>query len=149
MEKLVSGSSPVSGQYQVPSRLEDLTDAKRPILEAAGKAGYLEEDLTAINLALEEALTNAIRHGNREDTAKAVFVEFEIDGQEIRFSVRDEGNGFDVAGLPDARSPSGKRKPCGRGVFLLRAYMDEVLYNEKGNRVTLARRKRPGTAEPG
>ena len=143
------GLSPVSGQYQVPSRLEDLTDAKRPILEAAGTLGYGDEDLEAVNLALVEALTNAIRHGNRRDPAKSVFVEFDIDGQEIRISVRDEGEGFDVAGLPDARSPSGKRKPSGRGVFLLRAYMDEVNYNEKGNSVTLVKKRKSGADEPG
>jgi serine/threonine-protein kinase RsbW len=148
MEKLMPGPPPVSGRYQVPSRLGDLTEAKRPLLEAAGKLGYPEEDLAAVNLALEEALTNAIRHGNREDPAKNVHVEFQVDGGEIRFSVQDEGNGFDVAGLADARSTPQKNKPSGRGVFLLRAYMDRVLYNDKGNRVTLVRRRRPGPAAP-
>ena len=84
----------------------------------------------AIELALREALANAVLHGNREDSKKKVHVRFECDDNVgVSLVVRDEGPGFDPAGVPDPLAPENLMKTSGRGIFLIRSFMDEVEIN--------------------
>jgi serine/threonine-protein kinase RsbW len=129
------------GAMRLKSRIQEITAAKVPILTAAAEAGFDEREQDAINLALEEALANAIRHGNRDDAGKSIFVDYAVSPQDVRVTIRDEGDGFDPDNLPDPRQPGHQRRPSGRGILLLRTYMDEVLYNEKGNEVLLIKKK--------
>src|SRR5205823_6004863 len=116
-----------------------------------------------VGIALEEALLNAIYHGNlevssdlRQDGGDAyqrlaarrreeepysprrVRVRARLDGGQVRFVIRDEGPGFDVSKLPDPADPVNLLKLSGRGVLLIRTFMDEVAYNDRGNEVTMA-----------
>lgn len=119
-----------------------LADAKRPeeeILRAVAEAGYHEEDIFAIKLALEEAMTNAVRHGNRNDPCKHVRVAYRVTPRETTIVVRDEGRGFMPDEVPDPTLPENIERPCGRGIMLMRAYMTRVEYSPGGNEVILVK----------
>ncbi|MGI9518308.1 MAG: response regulator [Pirellulaceae bacterium] len=120
-----------------------------------------------ISMALEEALTNAICHGNLEVDSRLkdqedicafenlvterqdcepfcqrrVRVKAEFSPEQIVFQINDEGPGFDVSSLPDPTAPENIMKPSGRGLLLIRTFMDEVSHNETGNRITLVKRR--------
>lgn len=95
--------------------------------------GFNEDDAFAIHLALEEALHNAVDHGNDGDASKHVTVECTITSEKFDISVSDEGSGFKPDILPDPRIQENLYKCSGRGVLLMRAYMDVVEYNDRGN----------------
>ncbi len=88
-------------------------------------------------VGLTEALSNAMLYGNAHDPSQNVRLEVRIVGGRLRATVRDQGNGFDPAAVPDPTRPENLTRPCGRGLFLMRQLLDEVFYNERGNEVTL------------
>jgi serine/threonine-protein kinase RsbW len=106
---------------------------------ALAAAGYSERALLEVGLALEEALVNALKHGNRGDARKHVCVQWEVSARRALLAVEDQGHGFDPAGVPDPLAPENRRKPSGRGVLLMRHCLSWVRFNERGNRVTLCK----------
>jgi serine/threonine-protein kinase RsbW len=96
-----------------------------------------DRDVFAIQLALEETLTNAIRHGNKEDQRKLVHFECEIDRFRFWAKIRDEGDGFCMEEVPDPTDDENLAACGGRGLLLIRAYMTDVCYSPPGNCVTL------------
>ncbi len=104
-------------------------------------AGFASRDVFAARLALEEAVVNAIKHGHQGDTSKPVRVSYAVDAEQVLLTVEDEGPGFHPDDVPDPLDPENLERACGRGVFLMRHYMTWVKYNERGNRVTLCRRR--------
>lgn len=137
------------GKLVLPSLLEEIRRAEDAVLGAAAACGYGEHDRFAIQLALEEAISNAIRHGNCCDPCKRVIVEYLVDPDAIRISIEDEGGGFRPDTVPDPTRDENLDKPYGRGVMLMRVYMSEIHYNPSGNRVTMIRRRTRGSQEPG
>jgi serine/threonine-protein kinase RsbW len=121
------------------SRLSDMRKACRQILGDVEGSGYGTDDVFAIHLAIEEALVNAIKHGNRKDPAKTVTIEYSATPEKFDISVADEGSGFDPAGLPDPRDQKNLHKASGRGVLLMQSYMNLVEYNRSGNRVHMVK----------
>lgn len=122
----------------------DLTAAGRlaeELLRKAEAQGYPESMRFAIRLALEEALSNAIEHGNKFDPNKSVTVVAEVDDDRAAITIADEGDGFDPATVPDPTVDENLEKPCGRGIMLMRAYMDTVKFNKRGNEVCLVKSK--------
>ncbi len=111
------------------------------LLEEVRRCGCGADELFAIRLALEEALANAIKHGNRRDPSKRITVSAELAPEQTAITVADEGEGFDPNVLPDPTADENLEKPCGRGIMLMRAYMDEVAFNEAGNEVRLVKRR--------
>jgi serine/threonine-protein kinase RsbW len=103
--------------------------------------GYSHRDRFALRLALQEAVVNGFRHGNRGDPNKHLWIAFLVGSQEALIQVRDEGAGFDHANLPNPLAKEKPDRPGGRGVFLMRMYTSWMSYNESGNRVTLCRRR--------
>jgi serine/threonine-protein kinase RsbW len=101
-----------------------------------------EQDIFSVRLALEEALVNAIKHGNQMDRSKKVRISyrFVIDRFEIR--IADEGGGFDPDDIPDPTAIENLERPCGRGLMLMRHYMTEVTYNDEGNVVFMVKQFR-------
>lgn len=89
------------------------------------------------HLALDEALVNALRHGNNENCDKLVIVVYLITAEACSFEITDEGEGFNPNNLPDPLDPENLERPAGRGVFLMRHYMNEVIFNNKGNSVRM------------
>jgi serine/threonine-protein kinase RsbW len=105
--------------------------------------GYAKKDLFAVRLALEEALVNAVKHGNRGDPAKEARLRSHVGPEAVSLEVEDEGDGFDPGNVPDPLAPENLERPCGRGVYLIRRYMTWVRYNERGNCVTMCRQRTP------
>jgi len=98
-----------------------------------------ERDIFCIKLALEEALVNAIKHGNQMDRTKKVRICYRLLTDRFECHISDEGPGFDPADVPDPTAVENLERPCGRGLMLMRHYMSEVVYNANGNGVTMAR----------
>jgi len=123
----------------------DLLAAKRPeevILGEAAALGYGENAAFAIKLALEEAVTNAFRHGNKCDPNKHIRVRYSVSRERIVIEVCDEGCGFEPGTVPDPTRPEYIDRPHGRGIMLMRAYLDEVTYSQSGNSVRLVKLNR-------
>jgi serine/threonine-protein kinase RsbW len=100
---------------------------------------YSNDDLFAIHLAMEEAIINAVRHGNKQDPAGNVIIEYDLTPQRVDLWVTDQGKGFDSAHLADPRLGDNVYKTDGRGVLLIRSYMDVVEYNDLGNSVHMTK----------
>ena len=108
---------------------------------------WVEQDVFGVHLAMEEALVNAIAHGNRFDADKHVQITCRISPELVRIEVTDEGDGFDSTAVPDPTSPDRLETPGGRGVMLMRAYMSRVEYDVSGRRVVLEKKRREVTGE--
>lgn len=127
-----------------------LQDAKIPeaeILKCVREHNYRDEDIFAIKLALEEAMTNAVKHGNACDESKGITVRFAVDAERVVIIVRDEGCGFCPENVPDPTSSERITLPNGRGIMLMNAYMDEVRYRADGCEVCLTKRNRAKSSE--
>lgn len=114
------------------------------ILSAASEYGYDDDTIFALRLSVEEALSNAIRHGNRYDVHKKVDIRYSVNSDRIELYVQDEGDGFDPSVVPDPTTPENLESPNGRGIMLMRAYMNQVEYNTRGNRLHLVKRRPSG-----
>lgn len=119
--------------WNLSGKRSAIKDVCQEMLNAARQRAFDEDELFGISLALEEAFMNAIQHGNHNDPNKKIAVESLITSEKIDISITDEGVGFDPEGLPDPRQGDNLYKCSGRGVLLIRAYMDVVEYNERGN----------------
>jgi serine/threonine-protein kinase RsbW len=102
---------------------------------------YPENDRFGMSLALNEALVNAVKHGNHSDPTKRVRVRHQVTAQRALVEVEDEGAGFDPRKVPDPCAPENLEQPGGRGLLLMRSYMTWVRFNPRGNRVTLYKRR--------
>jgi serine/threonine-protein kinase RsbW len=98
-----------------------------------------DQEVFSVRLALEEALVNAIKHGNEMDRSKKVFISYRFVGDRLEVRITDEGKGFDPNDVPDPTAIENLERPCGRGLMLMRYYMTEVQYNETGNSVLMAK----------
>ncbi len=101
-------------------------------------------EIFSIKLALEEALINAIKHGNQMDRAKKVRVQYRVSPDFFEVRVIDEGGGFDPSDVPDPTAVENLERPCGRGLMLMRHYMTNVVYNHSGNCVAMSKVLRNG-----
>jgi serine/threonine-protein kinase RsbW len=106
-----------------------------------------DRDVFSIKLALEEAIVNAIKHGNQLDRSKSVRISYRLHADRFEVQITDEGAGFDPADVPDPTAVENLERPCGRGLMLMRYYMTEVHYNQCGNSVFLRKvfRANPGS----
>jgi serine/threonine-protein kinase RsbW len=109
----------------------------RPILARIADLGYCSQDQFAIRLALEEAISNAYRHGNKCEPDRSITARWAIDNTCAVIYVSDGGSGFNPACVPDPRSAENREKPSGRGIMLMKAYMTEMHFNKQGNELCL------------
>ena len=112
----------------LPSHIEAVADAAAAVTDFVKNCGLTEEAAFGIEMAVREAITNAMVHGNLEDEAKSVEVIFNCHGNKLEVEVKDQGAGFDAASVPDPTDPSNLLKTSGRGIFLMRTFMDDVQY---------------------
>ena len=103
--------------------------------------GWPAKDVFAIHMAMEEAVMNAIKHGNKRDAAKEVHVILKTHEQGLYVKVTDQGDGFDPNDVPDCTADENLEKTSGRGLMLMKSYMDSVKYNQKGNSVEMTKSK--------
>ncbi|MBI4800764.1 MAG: response regulator [Desulfarculus sp.] len=137
-------------QLEVPSRFEFIRELVSQITQSAICVGYAQSDLdNNLKLALVEALTNAMEHGNRWDENRLVRLESDLTSDCLKVTIEDEGVGFDACSLADPTCGEQLLSERGRGVFLMRAIMDEVSFNPAGNCLTLVKRRPPASTPPG
>lgn len=130
-------SSGESFEFTIPTDVEAGQKVQEHILNLVEQFEYGPRQAFGIRLALEEAVVNAIRHGNQFDPEKQVLIEGAVSAERIRISVQDEGPGFALSDVPDPTAEENLDKPSGRGIMLMRTFMTSVEYNEAGNRVTI------------
>ncbi len=126
---------------EIPSELDTIEATVEFVMQRCAPCWATQHERRFnFQVALSEALSNAILYGNRRDPAKRVRVEVTIRGATLIAEITDEGHGFDPSSIPDPRKPENITRPNGRGLFLMRELVDEVRYNARGNSVTLVLR---------
>jgi len=99
----------------------------------------LNIDMKFMRLVLEEAVSNAMEHGNKFDHSKTILIEVEITGSKLMIRVRDRGKGFEHNNVQDPTADEALWKRRGRGIFLMRKIMDEVIFSRNGSEITLVK----------
>lgn len=123
----------------IPSDFSFLSIIVQYLTDVLIRLNFQKEDDIHVKIALLEAITNAMEHGNRKMVEKHVWIDMEITEQKVVFRIRDEGAGFDFKNLPDPTQPENITKLRGRGVFMIYRIMDEVKFNRKGNEITMTK----------
>ena len=122
---------------QLPSKQESITLLENLIEEIADKHHVTEDTFANMMTCLNEALINAIKHGNKMDPEKKVIVNADVEPKRIIWTVTDEGPGFDYNNLPDPTAAENLENLTGRGVFIIKHLADQCVFNAKGNEVEL------------
>ena len=124
------------------STLESVNKAEEMADQVAAQAGFDEDTRSGVAMAVREGMINAILHGNAYAPDKRVNLSFEQNGREMIVTISDEGHGFVPEEVPDPLAPENLLKQSGRGIFLMRAFMDEVRFRklEPGTEITLIKR---------
>ena len=123
-------SDPVEGRHVLRDVLSQLQEHR-----------WVPDDIFGVQLALEEALVNAIKHGNRLDASKCVHVQCKMSTDWPRLQIRDHLPGFDPQDVPDCTHPDRLLVPSGRGIMLMRAYMSCVRFSDRGNVVVMEKER--------
>ncbi len=119
----------------VATRLLEIDSICSVILREMDRHGFTDQSIKQFKICVFEMLTNAILHGNRGDPRKKALVFYKVTHTEVTISVVDEGKGFDYNGVPDPLLPENRTRDHGRGLFLIRHYLDDVVFNAAGNRI--------------
>jgi serine/threonine-protein kinase RsbW len=127
-------------EFELPSAISLMHIVLEYLLKRVEKLGVVKSEQSNLFVALDEAFVNAVKHGNKYDAAKLVRITAEVSKEEARFTIEDEGEGFDVHNIPDPLDPENLFKTSGRGVLFIYNIMDEVKYNERGNRLTMIKK---------
>lgn len=112
--------------YTLESTLETVDSAEQAAGRIAAEAGFGDEDVMKISMAVREAAVNAVLHGNAYDPGKKVTLDFERTSDDLVITIRDQGKGLDLSKVPDPLAPENLLKTSGRGIFIIRSFMDEV-----------------------
>lgn len=125
-------------KIQIPSLTENIRIVESFIDNAKEKYSFDDDIYGNIMIAVTESVNNAIVHGNQSDKGKNVSLSLIFDSSSVKFTIEDEGPGFDYGSLPDPTAPENVEKPGGRGIFLMKNLCDEVNFHEDGKRVELS-----------
>jgi serine/threonine-protein kinase RsbW len=117
-----------------------LNEISKEVINTLKEKGVDEEIIFDIHVGFEEALRNAMIHGNKLSPKKVVTIEVEVTEGMVVISVEDQGEGFDPASLPDPTLDENLLKESGRGVYLMKHLMDEVIYEKDGRKVIMKKR---------
>ncbi len=124
----------------IPNDTAEARDVQERIIGLMEQNAWPMRDCFGVRLSLEEALVNAIKHGNRMDPDKKVYVACELTDDEVKVVIEDQGDGFKVEGVPDPTDDENLEKPSGRGIMLIRSFMTGFRYNDKGNQLTMSKK---------
>lgn len=128
-------------EVRIPSDTAAGLKVQERIVAALEPFEYSDRDIFAVRLSLEEGITNAIRHGNRNAADKQVTIRCDINTDRMRVEVQDEGEGFDPGEIPDPTDPAFLERPCGRGLLLMKSYLDHFEYADRGRLLILERNR--------
>ena len=141
MGKNTGGEAETVDQF-LDSSLDSVDSAEQLVLDVARKAGFQEEDLHKIGMAVRESMVNAVVHGNQYSAHKKVRVSVSKGQDRLTVTISDQGKGFELEALPDPLSEENLLRNSGRGIFLIRAFMDELhvrRLSPAGTEVTLTK----------
>lgn len=130
-----------SREYSIPSDTRAGKSVLDDLIEQLSSRQWLEQDIFGIRLATEEALVNAIKHGNRFDLAKRIRVVCRLSNEQFVIEIADQGEGFDPDAVPDCTAPENLESPSGRGIMLMRSFMSRVEFLDMGTRVIMEKRR--------
>jgi serine/threonine-protein kinase RsbW len=126
-------------ELALPSRIEAIEDAAAVAAEFVSRNGIGQDAAFGIDMAVREAVTNAVLHGNRQDESKVVEIQFKNSAAGLEITVRDEGRGFNPESVPDPTDPQNLLKTNGRGILFMRTFMDEVEWSRHPDGGTVVR----------
>ena len=132
-----TSNEPFEHRFVLKNARQEIEQAERAILEAIERLDFGASCSFGIRLALEEALSNAFKHGNQEDPGKTVNLDCRISPGRIEIEVEDQGFGFDPTAVPDPTEQENVEIPAGRGLMLMRSFMTSVTILPPGNRVQM------------
>src|SRR5208283_1168995 len=124
-------------KLNIPSKIENLRIVEKAVDDISSDYNLNSELYGNVLIATIEAANNAILHGNKLDESKNVDISIKVEGNKLKIIVKDQGEGFDYANIPDPTSPENIEKINGRGVFLMEKLSDEISFYENGSRVEL------------
>lgn len=136
---------PWTTELTIASKAEAGREVVDQILAEMQRRSWPDGDLFSVNLAIEEALANAIKHGNQMDETKSIEVHCLVDDDQVTVGLKDEGSGFAPDDLADPTLDENLACPSGRGVMLMRSFMSVVSYNDAGNSVTMQKQRTTGS----
>jgi serine/threonine-protein kinase RsbW len=131
-------------ELSLPSRIDTVATAAAAVAEFMGRSGISEDAAFGIDMAVREAVTNAVLHGNRQDDEKTVDIVLKSSPDAVEISVHDQGPGFNPEEVPDPTANENILKASGRGIFFMRTFMDEVdwlIRPEGGTTVRMLKRR--------
>ena len=134
-------SDPSKIEIQIPSDTTEGLAVQEQVVALMEQHEYSMRDVFAVRLSFEEAITNAIRHGNDNDLNKKVTVNATVSVERLRIEITDEGEGFVPEDVPDPTADDFIDRPCGRGLMLMRAYLDFFEYSNGGRTITMERER--------
>jgi len=135
--------------FTLESTLDSVNKIEQTAEQSAQRAGFDEETIPHIAMAVREAAVNAVLHGNAYDTNKHITASFETTSDDLIIRIADQGPGLDPETLPDPLAPENILRGSGRGIFLIRAFMDEVHFRKlhPGTELTLIKHRTPAQSE--
>ncbi len=135
--------------YTLESSLDSVNKAEEEATKIATRSGFDEDEVGRISMAVREATVNAVLHGNHYDTNKRVSLSFENTGNELIITVQDQGPGLNPVAVADPLAPENLLKQSGRGIFLIRAFMDDVQFRnlDPGTEIKLIKRVHATTSD--
>ena len=128
-------------RFSLNSTMDSVSEVEATAEKYASEAGLDEDDRFRLTMAVREAAVNAVLHGNDYDPAKKITASFENTGKALVIKIADEGRGLDPETLPDPLAPENLMRGTGRGIFLIRSFMDEVHFRQlhPGTELTLVK----------
>jgi len=135
-------------EVHIPNKIQEAHTLRDQILEELTRAGYDESSRFGIQLAFDEAVANAVIHGNRRRTDAVLHIAYCITPEAAYLCISDEGEGFDPDAVQDPTLNENIEQPSGRGLFLMRAYMTSIEFNKKGSAVRMIHCRHPEKGPP-
>ena len=140
----VTYSPSIEIEYSMPSKIDNISLVVENVILMLTQLACVPGGEEAVEIALREALNNAVVHGNHSDPQKRVSVKCRCISGEIFIAVKDEGQGFDFSKIPNPTTPITVYSAHGRGIYLMKAFMDDVWFEEDGSLVQMRKRAMPG-----
>lgn len=152
----VAGGAPINGSgghggsrrfaFNIGSNFDEARVVQEQIIGEVIARGYGDNDLFALKLALEEAVINAIKHGNKLDPVKRVWVDATVGDEEIDITIKDQGPGFKREDVPDPTLAENLEKNSGRGILLIEAYMTQAEWSDEGRQLHMRKTRESAMA---